>query len=230
MGNKNKKHNPSTTSPLVPSDRERIKESFISKYGSAAGVAALLVYIWQDHSSQFTKLQDKLTQKSEAVERIDERTKDWGERIKSVESKILVLEKLNSGEYRAQAKAAGFTNDAKIIPVNLTSNAPIHATSDAPKVTTSGTPNVQYALSFSDLRYDQNSKRLTFTVGGKVGELVLRGNHVSIILQPGKFQNLLRDFNADGLPSIFIQVLDVPTPNQAILAVGTKPESKESRS
>jgi hypothetical protein len=117
---------------------------------------------------------------------------------------------------RAKALEVGL-KDPQILPVAVSPTAPRQRVTSGPEA------SVPYSLEFGIYEITQDT--ITFSVGGKVGGTILKDNVVKVPFQIGVPIELTKAIGVAGGPHIFLVVLDLPTKNQAVVAVGPKTQT-----
>jgi hypothetical protein len=69
---------------------------------------------------------------------------------------------------------------------------------------------------------------MVFSVSGKVGGAKLENVFIAVPVKPGETIELTKQFYIGGMPRIFVTVLEVPTEDTAVLAIGPKEEKATS--
>ena len=148
-----------------------------------------------------------------SISRIEDKLKtlsDPSASLARLEEKLKALER---SVYKTKAEAAGFKNPY-IVPVSLEANQTFE--------TTTPTPKGEYFTRFTILSYHPNQRVLQVRVDGRVRGAVLINNIITIShVMPGTFIEIPRF--APGLPRVFVQILELPSPTQAIVAIGLNP-------
>ena len=191
----------STGEPGIESISRPVGKSLI-----ATMLIGVLVWVWTDHIGDFKE-----------VRRAAE---DNGKTLAGISAKLDALEKLNSGVYRSQARAVGFEEKGlRVIPAKLNANVPY----DAP-LPTAG-PDVFVRI--SQLQYSPNTQTLTYTLDAKLPNGgVVKNSRASTGVRLGETINILQPFGFS-TPQVFLRLLAVPTPDQAIIAMGSKREEAD---
>lgn len=148
------------------------------------------------------------------------------ERMKSLDRRVEVLEKPH---YESKAKAAGFKSP-QIVPTNLVAQEKFDSKSTK-------ADGGQRFMRYTILGYDSNRETLTFRVDeivrgddGKEHPGRSRDNVLVLPVKIGEQVRFTGMFGELSQPTIFVQVLDRPSSNRAVLAIGEKvaPEGKTS--
>jgi hypothetical protein len=133
---------------------------------------------------------------------VDEKVKSLDEKVKSLERTV----------FKVRAEAAGLKNP-EIVNVNLQENVKFESRTR--------TPLGEYHIIYTIVQYNPASKVLRLRLDGKWQEVVYRNNIINMTnFSPGvvtPIPKLVPD-----LPQVFVQVLELPSPKQAILAIGPK--------
>ena len=158
-----------------------------------------------------TKQGELLAKQVELLARLDERFKSVDDRTKSLEERTKTLE---LAPYRSKAVAAGFKNP-EIITTKFAKNESFKS-----RVMIQ---NQEQFIQYTILGYDKSTKQLTIGVNAKIGMLQLDHNTfvMTIKAEPGKAEEVTF-IRGEGIPRIFLQVLETPTHDSAILAIGPK--------
>lgn len=137
--------------------------------------------------------------------------------LSSIEQRIVNLDR---PRYESKAKAAGFKNP-QIVATRFTGNETVE-----PKtVLEKGKDFVQYPI----LKYDRTTNELSVRFDARIGTVQFDNNVLGVKVAPGEVQevSILR---GKGLPRIFVQVLDLPSPDSAVLAIGPKTDPADKTS
>jgi len=150
---------------------------------------------------------------SSSIARIEDKLKTLSDPSASLARLEEKLKSLERSVYKTRAEAAGFKNPY-IVPVSLDANQKFE--------TTTPTPKGEYFTRFTILSYDPNQRVLQVRVEGRVRGAVLVNEIITISnVVPGRFTEIPRF--APGLPRVFVQILELTSPNQAIVAIGLNP-------
>jgi hypothetical protein len=200
----------SSRAPKTPNLLRRPTAGFL--LAAAAGVVLLLVYVNVNGNmvlDVLTKKQDPPADASATVAdaqvllaKLEEKTASLTERVAALESNL----------YRSKAAALGFKNPS-IRPVNLAAQQP--------------QPSVfNYQLKkehYLELRILQITKEaIVLEVTGTASNNETKAVKILQPLKVGTSVELTQGFRVEGMPHIFMTVLEIPTKDTAIIAVGAK--------
>lgn len=145
--------------------------------------------------------------------------------FKGLDRRIELLEKPH---YESKAKALGFKNP-QIIAASLQAEAKFES-----KIRT-GTGLVLWQ--YTVLSYNPARKELTLSVDvdmqGKVGTItggIFQNNLIKMTVEVGTVKPVPMPFHIEGVnfPKVYVQVLEIPSINRAILAIGEKSNSGDT--
>lgn len=182
--------------------------------GLFAIIAVLLGIIWNDLKGELLSVETKISGIS-----ISQVTQ--GESLARLEEKTKYLER---SFYAAKAVASGFKNP-QIIPTPLNVNSKFESKTS--------TKAGEYFISYTVLKYDSSQDILELRVDAHLPGLVMKNNtHVITNVRHEQTVDItaLTGMSRTGLPRVFLQIIDLPSPNHAIIAVGerTDPSPKAS--
>lgn len=173
----------------------------------------------------YSNIQDRLLSIDTSISGINITERTQGESLARLEGSFNGMDRrvtlLEKPHYESKAKALGFKNP-HIIPASLKTQA----TLDSQISTGAG----QHSLRYTILKYDRSTNMLTVSLSGQVGSVNLDGNILDVKVEPGSMAELPTIVTGKGVPKIFVQVLDRPSPDRAILAIGQKTESIDKSS
>jgi len=198
-----------------------------------AVIAGIAAAFWIVSSVVNQDIRDRLLSIDTSITRIELASKSHGESLVRMEEKLKYLDRrvelLEKPHYESKAKAAGFKNP-QIVPTSL---IPQEKFESMPVREYGG----QHFLRYTILGYDSKSEMLTFRVDSIIrsddGKERLGNIHDNILALRVKLDEQVRFTGMFGEfrnAMIFVQVIDRPSPNRAILAIGekTNPEGKTS--
>lgn len=210
MGNKRKWQGPNTSSTQSSTGQSigltvlGVVASFIVIFGF---MWSPIKSIWDEHVAEFREV------KAEASGN--------GKTLARVEAKLEMLEKLSSGVYRSQAKAAGLEEvGLQVIPAKLNTNATYEASIPKAKPGSS--------VKIKNLRYNRNTETLSFMLDASYPGLIAENNFIMTVVKIGQTVNLT-DALGRQAPPLFLRLLEVPTPDQAILAIGQERDQADKQ-
>jgi hypothetical protein len=131
-------------------------------------------------------------------------------RLKGFEDTLGKLQEFLYARPRAQAASLGLQN-ASILPVSLRTGVEF-------TVSDRLTPELSFAIQYTFLEITKDSARVR--LGGKVGTYTFHDVLIVFPLTPGVLTRI--PMNLGNVPDLYIVVLDRPSPDSAILAVGPK--------
>jgi hypothetical protein len=166
-------------------------------------IGSLLLLFWNDQSDKFKNVDTsissiRVTQSSqgESLARLEERTK-------SLERVV----------YETKATSLGFKKP-EIVRTGLGVNTKFESRTSA--------LNGEYFIKYTILSYDPAKSILQLRLDAQLPGLVFRNNTFVINVQPGEVVELTKYIGVKNVRKIYLQVLDVPVHDQAILAIGHK--------
>ena len=148
----------------------------------------------------------------DSISRIEDKLKtlpDPSASMARLEERVRAMERV---VYQTRAEAAGFKNP-DIVPVSLEANKTFE--SRIP------TPQGDYLIKYTILQYDSSQKQLQVRVDGRIAGAVFINNTILIKnFAAGTIAEIPRSHSR--FPRLFVLIVDVPSPNHAILAIGPK--------
>jgi hypothetical protein len=201
----------SSRAPKTPNLLRRPIASFL--LAAVAGVVLLLLYVNVNGNmvlDVLTKKQNPPTADASAtvadaqvlLAKLEEKTASLTERVAALESNL----------YRSKAAALGFKNPS-IRPVNLAAQLP------QPSVFNYQVKKEHYL----ELRILQITKEaIVLEVTGTASNNETKAIKILQPLKVGTSVELTQGFRVEGMPHIFMTVLEIPTKDTAIIAVGAK--------
>jgi uncharacterized membrane protein YidH (DUF202 family) len=183
-------------------------------------------FVWNDiitrianTSAEVARVQITLDKALTSFDLVKTSLQDQRVSIAVLEMRLLNLEKPH---YESKAKALGFKNP-QIVPTSLQTNAKFESRTPG--------PTGEYFLQFTILAYDPLTSiiRLRFDAQLPNGPK-FENNTLIINIKSGAAEELTHYFIQTGVPKIYLQVLDISVRDQAILAIGHKPDEAGKRS
>jgi hypothetical protein len=201
----------SSRAPKTPNLLRRRTSGFL--LAAAAGIVLLLLYVNVNGNmvlDVLTKKQDPPAADASAtvadaqvlLAKLEEKTASLMERVAALESNL----------YRSKAAALGFKNPS-IRPVNLATQQP------QPLIFNYQVKKEHYL----ELRILQITKEaIVLEVTGTASNNESKAVKILQPLKVGTSVELTHGFRVEGMPHIFMTVLEMPTKDTAIIAVGAK--------
>ena len=174
-------------------------------------IGGLIVVIWDDTRDKFASLNTtmsilSISQKTygESIIRLEEITNNLIDRTKSLERVV----------YEAKAASMGFKK-AEIVRTGLGVNTKFESRTPGQKG--------EYFISYTILAYDPVKSNLQLRFDAQLPNGSKFENNILLIqIKSGEVVELTKFFIKNAVPKIYLQVLDIPVRDQAILAIGHK--------
>lgn len=189
-----------------------------------AVIVAVAGTFWGVSTMMNESIRDSLLRIDTSISRIDVTLKSQGESIVRVEENLkylnLRVEKLERPGLEAKARAAGFKSP-QIITTNLQLQIKFRSKVEWRAQT--------FFLQYTILNYDQVNELMTLEVNEVApGNNIGRSNTFEVYAKPG--QPVVIPHFYPGVPKIYMEVLDLPSPDRAIIAIGERvgPRDKHS--
>ena len=181
-------------------------------------------YAWNDittrisnTSAEVARVQTTLDKALTAFDSVKTSLQDQRVSIAALETRILNFEK---PRYESKAKAMGFKNP-QIVAASFQTNQ----TFESKTKTTSG----DYYIKYTILSYDISRKTLSLKLDAILPNNTTFRNNELIFTNVSAGQTVDISLSARA-PRILLQILDLPTPTSAILAIGEKTDSSDKAS
>ena len=144
-----------------------------------------------------------LREHGELLARLDERTRSLDRRVEGLEKT----------HFESKAKASGFKNP-DIVPISLTEHSKFESKTEVgPK---------QYSIRYTVLGYNPMTEVLSLSIDADLeGGSKIRGSLLALHIKPGE-KKLVQSFEGEHPAKIFMQILERPSPDRVILAIGEK--------
>lgn len=213
--------------PAKPSDAITLKLNKNWERG-LLGLCALVIsygaywittYVWNDittrianTSSEVARVQATLDKALTSFDAVKTSIQDQRVSIAVIETRLANLEKPH---YESKAKAIGFKN-AEIVRTGLGVNTKFESKTPGP----TGEYFIQYTL----LAYDPLTSIARLRFDAQLPNRPKFENNILIIKINAGVAAELTHYFITGVPKIYLQVLDVPARDQAVLAIGQKQE------
>nr|WP_281722258.1 hypothetical protein [Nitrosomonas nitrosa] len=188
-----------------------------------AVIAGIAAAFWIVSSVVNQDIRDRLLSINTSITRIEIDNKSHGKSLVRMEEKLKYLdhrvELLEKPHYESKAKAAGI-KAPQIIPTSLQSQSKFESKVEV------GAQKV--ALHYTIIKYDPENEVMTLRVDEDVPGFVIRNNIFTFSAKQGQSIELPHFF--PNFPKVFMRVIDRPSPDRAILAIGEKADPGGNRS
>jgi hypothetical protein len=108
---------------------------------------------------------------------------------------------LELAPYKTKAEAAGF-EDPHIVATHFAKSETFESRTVIPR----GVYFIQYTV----LGYDRSTNSLSLGLEGRIGGVIFQRNTIMMKVVPGQITEIPK--LAEGMPRIFLQILDLPSP------------------
>jgi hypothetical protein len=184
-----------STGTIMAKDRTT---SPLKEWLGPAVIIAVIFFVANYFSGQLETVRNKIDSHGESIARLEERLNSLDERTK---------------KYKAKAVAAGFTNP-QIVTASLQTNAKFESRTPGQKG--------DYFISYTILAYDPITSEMQLRMDAQLPDgSKYEDNTIGIKIRTGELVELTRVIPVGAL-KIYLQVLDIPVRDQAILAIGHK--------
>jgi hypothetical protein len=140
-------------------------------------------------------------------------------RVNGLRNDVTWMEGFVTGMYGEKAVAQGYKkNEVKILPVSFSQSRSMFKPIFQAEETASG--RLQYNLEVTLIRATR--EEIVLSVIRKLGHNDFANNTVKVPLIPGTMFELTKEVYVPGMPRIFVSMLELPTQETAIVAIGPK--------
>lgn len=171
----------------------------------------------------YSNIQDRLLSIDTSISAINISLKSNGEALARIDEKVKYLDRrvetLERPHWESKAKASGLKN-TQIVPASSQSPTKFESKFEVGAK--------QFALHYTILKYDPVHEVITLRFDGEMPNSKIRDNIFMLSVKPGQSVQLPTIF--ENLPKIFMQIIDRPSPDRAIIAIGQKADSNGKRS
>jgi hypothetical protein len=175
-------------------------------------IVSFVAYVYHDLSGEITKVQTSMGEVSKALQ-----TQQIS--IAKLETSMSIV--LKKPQYESNAKAAGFTNPQRVF-ANLQPRATFESRTAGQKG--------DYFISYTILSYDPATGKMLLRMDARLPNgSIYNDNTIGMQIRIGEIVELTRVLPVDPY-RIYLQVIDIPATNQAILAIGPKSDEGVKRS
>ncbi len=167
--------------------------------------------VQKDFADSLSGVRKDLTENGKTLARLDERTKDFDRRIRYLEDPVF-----------KKAIDLGYKNP-EIIRTSLSPKSTFQSKTSVEKK--------EYSILYTIKSYDRSKKILKLGLDAQLPH----GNEVKnfdleLKVKPGEIVNLAHTISMPGMTHIFLQILELPSPDKAILVIGLKTDTASQTS
>lgn len=185
---------------------------------------AFFQYVWKDLNAKLDAGTTQVSKLHDSLDTITRTLQDHRVSIGQIEKGLSSIEQrmlnLDRPRYESKAKAAGFKNP-QLVATRFAGNETVEPRTVLQK----GENLIQYTI----LKYNRSTNELSIRFDARIGTNRFDGNILIVEVAPGQAKEV-SFIRGKGIPRIFVQVLDLPSPDSAILAIGPKTDPADKTS
>lgn len=210
----------------VPATPQATQQNILLSWNQVGAViGGIAISFWAVFSVVNQDIRARLLSIDNSISQINITLRSHGESLVGIDAKMKELDRrvaiLEKPHYESKAKAAGFKNP-QIVPIGLTAeekfdSKPLEAGAE------------KHFLRYIFYGYDLTSEKLQVrvdmihrTADGKERLFWSKPKFYALRIRPGETHELRGVIGERPTPSIFVQVIDHPSPDRAVLAIGEK--------